>query len=43
MDDRTILIARDGREIAIADSAVPIRDNLGNIHGVVMFSGMCRR
>ncbi len=32
----TILITRDGREIAIDDSAAPIRDFNGNIVGVVM-------
>lgn len=32
----TLLIAKDGREIPIADSAAPIRDNDGQITGVVM-------
>jgi PAS domain S-box-containing protein len=31
-----ILIARDGREIPIDDSAAPIRDDKGNITGVVL-------
>lgn len=34
--NHTLLIARDGREYAIADSAAPIRDAEGNIVGVVM-------
>jgi diguanylate cyclase (GGDEF)-like protein/PAS domain S-box-containing protein len=34
--NHTLLIAKDGREIAIADSAAPIKDNLGNTHGVVL-------
>jgi PAS domain S-box-containing protein len=32
----TALIARDGKETAIDDSAAPIRDGMGNISGVVM-------
>lgn len=32
----TALIARDGRECPIADSAAPIRDGDGKIHGVVL-------
>lgn len=34
--NHTALIARDGSEIAIGDSAAPIRDGGGNITGVVM-------
>lgn len=34
--NHTALIARDGREIAIEDSAAPIRDLRGNVAGVVM-------
>lgn len=34
--NQTVLIARDGRETAIADSAAPIRDATGDISGVVM-------
>jgi len=32
----TLLISKDGKEIAIADSAAPICDNSENIHGVVL-------
>ncbi len=34
--NHTVLIARDGREIAIEDSAAPIRDRQGEIVGAVM-------
>jgi diguanylate cyclase (GGDEF)-like protein/PAS domain S-box-containing protein len=34
--NHTVLIARDGREIAIADSAAPIRSSDGQIFGAVM-------
>jgi diguanylate cyclase (GGDEF)-like protein/PAS domain S-box-containing protein len=34
--NHTLLIAKDGREIAIADSAAPIQDNLGKTYGVVL-------
>lgn len=34
--NHTVLIARDGREIAIADSAAPIRDDSGELVGVVL-------
>jgi PAS domain S-box-containing protein len=34
--NHTVLIARDGRERAIDDSAAPVRDNEGNVVGVVM-------
>ena len=34
--NHTMLITRDGREIAIEDSAAPIRDRSGEITGVVM-------
>ncbi len=34
--NHTALIARDGREIPIEDSAAPIRDRTGNIIGVVL-------
>lgn len=34
--NHTVLITRDGREIAIEDSAAPIRDRSGQITGVVL-------
>lgn len=34
--NQTTLVAQDGREMAIADSAAPIRDAAGGISGVVM-------
>lgn len=34
--DHTVLVARDGQEWPIADSAAPIRDASGNLHGVVL-------
>jgi PAS domain S-box-containing protein len=34
--NHTILIARDGTETPIDDSAAPIRDDEGNVHGVVL-------
>lgn len=34
--NHTVLISRNGREIPIKDSAAPIKDDLGNILGVVM-------
>ncbi len=34
--NHTALITRDGREIPIEDSAAPIRDNAGNLTGVVL-------
>lgn len=33
---RTVLISRDGLEYAIEDSAAPIRDPAGNLHGAVL-------
>ncbi|MBZ5726388.1 MAG: PAS domain S-box protein [Acidobacteriia bacterium] len=36
MGDRTALLARDGRETPIDDSAAPIRDSAGNLLGVVL-------
>ena len=36
MANHTLLITRDGREVAIEDSAAPIRDRSGEITGVVM-------
>ncbi len=36
LGDHKILVARDGREIDIADSAAPIRDEYGEILGVVL-------
>ncbi len=36
MESHTMLISRDGTEYQIADSAAPIRDNTGQIIGVVM-------
>ncbi len=32
----TLLIRKDGREVPVADSAAPIRDAKGNIHGVIV-------
>jgi len=34
--NHTILISREGRECPIADAAAPIRDNQGEIYGVVL-------
>jgi len=34
--NHTILIAKDGRKIPIADSSAPIRDKKGNINGIVL-------
>ncbi|MBI5918162.1 MAG: EAL domain-containing protein [Nitrosomonadales bacterium] len=34
--NHTVLISRDGRECAIEDSAAPVRDLAGAIHGVVL-------
>jgi PAS domain S-box-containing protein len=34
--NHTILVARDGTEIPIDDSAAPIRDDQGHVHGVVL-------
>jgi diguanylate cyclase (GGDEF)-like protein/PAS domain S-box-containing protein len=34
--NHTLLVARDGSRLPIADSAAPIRDNEGRVHGVVM-------
>lgn len=34
--NHTVLLARDGREVPIADSAAPIRDTEGQIDGVVL-------
>ena len=36
--NHTILIRRDGTEVAIDDSGAPIRDRNGNITGVVLSS-----
>jgi len=36
MANHTLLISKDGREYQIADSAAPIKDNKGDIAGVVM-------
>ena len=36
MANHTVLVARDGREIPIEDSAAPIRDSAGNVLGVVL-------
>ncbi|MGE5645292.1 MAG: PocR ligand-binding domain-containing protein [Acidobacteriota bacterium] len=36
MANHTALVARDGREIPIEDSAAPIRDSAGNLAGVVL-------
>ncbi len=34
--NHTVLISRDGREYGIEDSAAPIRDDQGELHGVVL-------
>ncbi len=34
--NHTLLVRRDGQKIPIADSAAPVRDGQGNIHGVVL-------
>ena len=34
--NHTVLVRRDGHEVVIADSAAPIRDDLGNIEGAVL-------
>jgi PAS domain S-box-containing protein len=34
--NHTVLVARDGKETPIDDSAAPIRDEGGNVHGVVL-------
>src|SRR5262249_32189844 len=34
--NHTVLLTRDGREIPIEDSAAPIRDEGGNVFGVVL-------
>ncbi len=34
--NHTILVSKDGRERYLADSGAPIRDNVGNIRGVVL-------
>lgn len=34
--NHTALVSRDGMESSIADSAAPIRDSDGNVHGVVL-------
>src|SRR5674476_1191615 len=36
LENHTALIAKDGTERSIADSAAPIRDENGNIHGVIL-------
>ncbi|MBP7693140.1 MAG: EAL domain-containing protein [Anaerolineales bacterium] len=36
LPDQTRLVARDGREIPIADSAAPIRDDKGHLTGAVL-------
>jgi PAS domain S-box-containing protein len=36
LESHMVLLTRDGREVAIADSAAPIRYNGGEIHGVVL-------
>jgi PAS domain S-box-containing protein len=34
--NHTLLLAKDGREVAISESGAPIRDNKGNLLGVVL-------
>src|SRR5260221_13251220 len=36
LDDGALLVRRDGTEIAIGDSAAPLRDHDGNMAGVVL-------
>jgi PAS domain S-box-containing protein len=36
MKNRTILLRKDGKEVAVADSAAPIRDAKGKIQGVIV-------
>jgi diguanylate cyclase (GGDEF)-like protein/PAS domain S-box-containing protein len=36
LDNHTVLIAQDGSEVPISDSAAPIRDAAGHVRGVVM-------
>ncbi|HEX6290088.1 MAG TPA: EAL domain-containing protein [Herpetosiphonaceae bacterium] len=36
LDDETMLVARDGHQIAVDDTAAPIRDDYGKITGVVI-------
>lgn len=36
LSNHTILISKNGKEINISDSAAPIKDKNGNIHGVVL-------
>jgi PAS domain S-box-containing protein len=36
LGDRAMLVARDGREVPIDDSAAPIKDGVGRIEGVVI-------
>ena len=41
--NHTALIAKDGTERSIADSAGPIRDDNGNLRGVILFFGMFQK
>ncbi len=42
--NHTVLISRDGKEVSIHDSAAPIRDDKGNIIGVILvFSDITER
>ena len=34
--NHTVLLTRDGREVAIADTGAPVRDQTGALHGVVL-------
>lgn len=44
LDNHTLLIARDGSETPIADSAAPIRDEDGTIHGsILVFHSVAER
>jgi hypothetical protein len=44
LSNHTILLAKDGREIPIDDSAAPIHDDAGNVTGVVLvFRDVTRR
>ena len=36
LEQHTVLLTRNGHEVAIANSAAPIRYSSGEIHGVVL-------
>jgi len=43
LDERVVLRAKDGSEIEITDSAAPIKDNNGNLSGVVVVFFDCNK